>query len=46
MIPIFKKIRKKMADDNRPLKYIRYGVGEIVLVMIGMLLALQVNTWN
>ena len=31
MIPIFRKIRKKMADDNRPLKYIRYAIGEIVL---------------
>ncbi len=35
-----------MADDNRPLKYIRYAIGEIVLVMIGILLALQVNNWN
>ena len=35
-----------MADDNKPLKYIRYAIGEIVLVMIGILLALQVNDWN
>lgn len=35
-----------MADDNRPLKYLRYAIGEIVLVMIGILLALQVNNWN
>ena len=46
MIPFFRKIRKKMADDNKPLKYMRYAVGEILLVMIGILLALQVNTWN
>ena len=35
-----------MADDNKPLKYIRYAVGEIVLVVIGILIALQINTWN
>ena len=46
MIPFFRKIRKKMADDNRPLKYARYAIGEIVLVVIGILIALQVNNWN
>ena len=46
MIPIFKKIRKKMAEDNRPLKYIRYAIGEIVLVVIGILIALSINNWN
>lgn len=46
MIPFFRKIRKQMADDNRPIKYMRYAVGEIVLVVIGILIALQINTWN
>ena len=46
MIPFFRKIRKKMADDNRPLKYTRYAIGEIILVVIGILIALQINTWN
>jgi hypothetical protein len=46
MIPFFRKIRKKMADDNRPLQYMRYAVGEIVLVVVGILIALQINTWN
>lgn len=46
MINFYRKIRKKMADDNKPLKYARYAIGEIVLVMIGILLALQVNNWN
>ncbi len=46
MIPFFRKIRKKMADDNRPIKYARYAVGEIVLVVIGILIALQINNWN
>ena len=46
MIPVFRKIRKKMADDNRPLKYARYAIGEIILVVIGILIALQINNWN
>ena len=46
MIPFFRKIRKKMADDNKPLKYMRYAIGEIVLVVIGILIALQINNWN
>ena len=35
-----------MADENRPLKYARYAIGEIVLVVIGILIALQINNWN
>jgi hypothetical protein len=35
-----------MADDNKPLKYIKYAGGEIVLVVIGILIALQINNWN
>jgi hypothetical protein len=46
MINFFRKIRKKMADDNRPLKYFSYAIGEIVLVVIGILIALQINNWN
>jgi hypothetical protein len=46
MINFFRKIRKKLADDNKPLKYARYAIGEIVLVVIGILIALQINTWN
>jgi hypothetical protein len=46
MINFFRKIRKKLADDNKPLKYIRYAIGEIVLVVIGILIALQINNWN
>jgi hypothetical protein len=46
MIPFFRKIRKKMADDNKPLKYARYAIGEIILVVIGILIALQINNWN
>jgi hypothetical protein len=46
MINFFRKIRKKLADDNKPLKYMRYAIGEIVLVVIGILIALQVNNLN
>jgi hypothetical protein len=46
MIPFFRKTRKKLADDNKPMKYMRYAVGEIALVVIGILIALQINTWN
>jgi len=46
MINFFRKTRKKMADDNRPLKYMRYAFGEIALVVVGILIALQINNWN
>ena len=46
MIPFFRKIRKKIADDNKPMKYMRYAIGEIILVVIGILIALQINNWN
>ena len=46
MISIFRNMRKKLADDNQFLKYTRYAIGEILLVMVGILLALQVNNWN
>jgi hypothetical protein len=46
MNPIFRKIRKKLADDNKLMKYMRYAIGEILLVVIGILIALQINNWN
>jgi hypothetical protein len=46
MIPFFRKIRKKMADDNKPIQYMRYAFGEIILVVIGILIALSINNWN
>jgi hypothetical protein len=46
MINFFRKIRKQLADDNKPLKYMRYAIGEIVLVVIGILIALQINNLN
>ena len=46
MIPFFRRIRRKLANDNQFLKYSRYAIGEIVLVVVGILIALQINTWN
>jgi hypothetical protein len=46
MINFFRKIRKKLSDDNKPLKYMMYALGEIILVVIGILIALQINNWN
>jgi hypothetical protein len=46
MIPFFRKIRKKLADDNKPMMYMRYAIGEIAFVVIGILIALQINNWN
>lgn len=46
MINFFRRIRRKLADDNKPLIYFRYAIGEIVLVVLGILIALQINNWN
>jgi hypothetical protein len=46
MIKLFRRIRQNMLSDGNTGKYLKYAVGEIILVMIGILLALQVNTWN
>lgn len=46
MLQFFRKIRKKLAHENQLLKYLRYAFGEIVLVVIGILIALQINNWN
>ena len=46
MIKLFRKIRKQLDADNKPLKYFRYAFGEIVLVVIGILIAIQLNNCN
>jgi len=46
MIKLFRQLRMKMIDDNKSIKYLRYALGEIVLVVIGILIALQINNWN
>ena len=46
MIKFFRKLRKKMFSEYNFSKYIFYALGEIVLVVLGILIALQINTWN
>ena len=46
MIKFFRKIRQKLAYENNLSKYSRYAIGEILLVVIGILIALQINNWN
>ena len=46
MIKLFRNIRKKLAAENKVTPYLRYAIGEIVLVVIGILIALQINNWN
>ena len=46
MLPFFRKIRYRLAEDNQFLKYSRYAIGEIVLVVVGILIALYINNWN
>ena len=46
MIKFFRKIRYNLMSENKTGKYLKYAIGEIILVMVGILLALQVNNWN
>jgi hypothetical protein len=46
MISFFRKIRQSLITGNNTFKYVKYAIGEIILVVIGILIALQINTWN
>lgn len=46
MVSLFRTIRQKLLAQNRVTQYLAYAIGEIFLVMIGILLALQVNEWR
>lgn len=46
MIKFFRIIRKNLLNKGKTSKYLKYALGEIVLVVIGILIALQINTWN
>ena len=46
MIKFFRKIRQDLLSKGKTGKYLKYAIGEIILVVIGILLALQINTWN
>ena len=46
MIRLYRTIRRQLLMENKTVNYLKYAVGEIALVMIGILLALQVSNWN
>ena len=46
MIKFFRQIRYDLMSNNQSGKYLKYAIGEILLVVIGILIALQINNWN
>jgi hypothetical protein len=46
MIKLFRHIRKDLMEKNKTSKYFKYAIGEIILVVIGILIALQINNWS
>ena len=46
MIKFFRKIRQRLLTENKFSKYLIYAIREIVLVVIGILIALSINNWN
>ena len=46
MIKFFRHIRQNLISEDKTSKYFKYAIGEIVLVVIGILIALQINNWN
>jgi translation initiation factor 2 beta subunit (eIF-2beta)/eIF-5 len=46
MIKFFRKIRQNFLMENKTGKYFKYAIGEIILVVIGILIALSINNWN
>ena len=46
MIKFFRKLRQNFIAEGKTLNYVKYAIGEIILVVIGILIALEVNNWN
>ena len=46
MIKFFRQIRFSLMKQNKTSRYFKYAIGEIILVVIGILIALQINNWN
>lgn len=46
MAKIFRKARKDSLSENKTVKYLKYALGEVILVVIGILIALNINNWN
>lgn len=46
MIKLFRNFRRNLLNEGKTTKYFKYAIGEIILVVIGILIALQINNWN
>ncbi|PWL38436.1 hypothetical protein DKG77_09215 [Flagellimonas aquimarina] len=46
MILFFRRVRKELLSGGKTASYLKYAIGEIVLVVLGILIALQINNWN
>ena len=46
MINLFRTILKKLLNENKIQRYFKYAISVIILVVIGILIALQINPWN
>jgi hypothetical protein len=46
MIKLFRNIRRNLLNEGKTTKYFKYAIGEIILVVFGILIALNINTWN
>ena len=46
MIRFFRKIRQQLLTENKFSRYLLYAIGEILLVVLGILIALQIDNWN
>ena len=46
MIKFFREIRQNLIIENKSTKYFKYAVGEIILILVDILIAAQINNWN
>ncbi len=46
MIRFLRHVRRQLLSENKLSRYMLYAIGEIVLLVIGILIALQINNWN
>ena len=46
MVKLFRNIRGQLLAENKLVRYLIYALGEIILIIFGILIALQINNWN
>ena len=46
MFRFYRSIRQQLLVENKTVKYAKYAAGEIILIVVGILLALQISEWN